>query len=124
MSELSRRDLIAGAAATVAVAVMPATVLAAVEPPLDSYDWMLQQIAREARRPFPPAPWVDRQTFCDGECHWTFYKARLEWVGIRYATLTDADFADMEKPLPPSPDDYSLADLDDDGILTRPKAEE
>jgi len=82
MTDLTRRHLIAGAAASAVVAAMPAAALAAVEPPLDPYGIMLQQAAREARRPFPPAPWHDRQSFFDGEVNWTFYLARLEWVGI------------------------------------------
>lgn len=33
--------------------------------------------------------------------------------------LTDADLAEMAKQLPPSPDDYNLEDLDEDGTFKK-----
>jgi hypothetical protein len=63
---LTRRKILAGAAATAAVAAMPASAIA--------------EAARE--RPFPAPPYVDRQSFFDGRIDWTFYARRREWVGI------------------------------------------
>lgn len=37
----------------------------------------------------------------------------------RQTGLTDADLAEMAKPLPPGPNDYNLEDLDDDGKRIR-----
>lgn len=62
---ITRRHLLAGAAATAACAVMPAA--AAIEAVV-VHEW-------------PIAP-IDRQTFFDGRIDWTFYARRREWIGI------------------------------------------
>ena len=63
----TRRNLLAGAAATAACAAFPAA--AAIEAvKVTPVEW-------------PSAPFVDRQTFFDGRVDWTFYARRREWVG-------------------------------------------
>jgi hypothetical protein len=66
MTELSRRQIIAGAAASAAVAAMPAAAIAETTP----------------ETAWPAPPYVDRQTHFDGRVDWTFYARRREWVGI------------------------------------------
>jgi hypothetical protein len=66
MMTLSRRQIIAGAAASAAVAALPAAAIA--------------EAAQEIRWPAPP--YVDRQTHFDGSVDWTFYARRHEWSGI------------------------------------------
>lgn len=65
MTSISRRYVLAGAAATVAAA-MPVVAIA--------------EAAQET--PFPKPPYVDRQAFFDGRVDWTFYARRREWLGI------------------------------------------
>jgi hypothetical protein len=59
--QLTRRHLLAGAAATAACAAIEAVEVTPVE--------------------WPTAPLVDRQTFFDGRVDWTFHARRREWVG-------------------------------------------
>ena len=63
----TRRQILAGAAATAATAALPAAAVEAVE---------------EAPIEWPVAPFVDRQTFFDGRIDWTFCARRREWIGI------------------------------------------
>lgn len=64
---LTRRHLLAGAAATAAVAALPAAaaIEAVGEAPIE---WSVA--------------FADRQTFFDGKVDWIFYARRREWIGI------------------------------------------
>lgn len=84
MSDLTRRHLLVGAAATAAVAAMPEAALAAVEMSPDYGVGARNRMCLDALLPFPDAPYVDGQRFFDGEWHWTFYKRRREWIGVRF----------------------------------------
>ena len=61
MPDLTRRHLLAGAAATAAVAAMPPAAII---------------------EPFQAPPYVDGQRFFDGKIDWTFYGRRREWIGV------------------------------------------
>ena len=78
MNHLTRRHLLAGAAATAACAAMPAAAAAigAVgSVPMSVEDWIAANIEW-------PRATVDRQAFHDGRILWTYYARRREWIGI------------------------------------------
>jgi hypothetical protein len=101
---ITRRQILAAAAGTAAVAAMPAAAVGAVEVAPFDLDRFLSFTAAETERlhpgtdammnravcKWPSAPFVDRQAFFDGKIDWTFYARRREWIGIDRIGIEDA----------------------------------
>jgi hypothetical protein len=87
MTDLSRRQIIAGAVGAAAGAALPAVAIAgdsSLSMTFKLRDEHVTEMAalKERALYWPKPPFVDRQQFFDGEVEWTFYERRREWTGV------------------------------------------